>query len=76
MNLVTLTEEDGTETRMVIGADNIAVEVAHFYRKIIKLSATLENVDEVVSIDEEESGRAERYMNEWRMFGKDLIAVK
>jgi hypothetical protein len=76
MNLVTITEEDGTKTRMSIGADNVAVEVAHFYRKIIKLSATLENVDELVSTDEEEATRANRYMKEWRMFGKGLIAVK
>ena len=77
MNLLTITEEDGTATRLSVGADNIALEVAYFYRKIIKLDVSIENVDTTPKLeDEEEQARADRYMNEWRMFGKDLIAVK
>lgn len=77
MNVVTIWEEDGTKTRLSVGADNIAFEVATFYRKIIKLNVLLESGTEPIVVeDEAEIKRADRYMNEWRLFGKSLGTVK
>ena len=77
MNLLTITEEDGTTTRLNVGADNIALEVAHFYKKIIKLGVSIQNVDATPKLEnEEEQARADRYMKEWRMFGKGLVRIK
>ena len=60
-----------------VGADNIALEVAHFYKKIIKLGVSIQNVDTTPKLeDEEEQARADRYMKEWRMFGKGLVRIK
>jgi len=77
MNLLTITEEDGTATRLTVGADNIALDVAHFYKKIMKLGVSIQNVDTTPKLkDEDEQARADRYMKEWRMYGKGLVRIK
>jgi hypothetical protein len=76
MNLLTLIEGDGTKTRLSIGVDAIAFQMATFFRKRTGMAAILEAVEEPVITNVEEAARANLYMLEWRSFDKVLTAVE
>jgi len=76
MNLLTLIEGDGTKTRLSIGVDAIAFQMAVFFRKRNGMAAILETVEELVVTDREEAARANLYMHEWRSFDGVLTTVK
>lgn len=76
MNVLTIFEKDGTATRVIVPLDQIAFEIGQYFRKEIGLAAILANVeDDELVYDEEETERANLYVNEWRNFNNSRLSV-
>lgn len=78
MNILTIWEDDGQTTRIVIPIDAIAIEMAGYFKNELGLATLLESqYPYPIKLDEEETERANLYVNEWRNFGgKKLSIVK
>jgi len=66
MNLITIREGDGTKTRIVAGATPMAIAIVTFFRDVINLDATIENVETLDVLPVDETERAKRYMKTWQ----------
>ena len=78
MKLVTLTEGDGTTTRINVPVDGIAYGMVSFFGQVVKLGVKLENVETPVVLDDpKELQRSEFIMKEWQHYGLKpmLVAV-
>lgn len=76
MNVLTVWEGDGTSTHINVPVANIAFEIATFLRTEIGLYVTITALDVSIETNKQEAERADRYMNEWRKFGRKLATVK
>jgi len=76
MNILTLTERDGTATRIPIGVDAITTNVAHFFKYVIELDVTLDEAEDLVDVSELEKMRADNLMREWREHSNPLMVVR
>lgn len=68
MNILTVQEDDDTTTRMNVSCDNKATHMAAFFRIVCGLNVMVEPNVKVINTDEAETGRAIRYVTEWRKF--------
>jgi len=76
MILLTLTEGDGTATRIPIGVFEIACSMAAFFQDL-GLGTAMIKLEDGVSVDrsQTEMNTATLFMAEWRKFGNVLTAV-
>ena len=77
MILLTVTEGNGVMTRVSVGVDAIAIQMAMYFQDEIGLEVELDRVENSIAIalDEQEEQRAEYLKSEWRCFGNPLMAV-
>lgn len=75
MNVLTVWESDGTSTRINVPVDDIAYEMATFLRTEIGLYVTVTILDAAIVKDKQETERANRYIDEWREFGRRLAII-
>lgn len=76
MNILTLTERNGTTTRIPIGVDAIALEMADFFKYAIELDVALDEAENLDDVSELEKTRADYLMKEWREHSNPLTVVK
>ncbi len=70
MKLLTLTEKDGTSTRINVPVDGIAGEMVSFFGQVIQIGVKLENAETPAVIDDpKELQRGDFIMKEWQHFG-------
>ena len=77
MILLTVMEGNGVITRVPVGVDAIAIQMAMYFQDDIGLEVELDKVENpiAIAIDEQERQRAEYLKSEWRCFGNPLMAV-
>lgn len=70
MKLLTLTEKDGTTTRINVPVDGIAAGMVSFFGQVIQIGVKLENAATPAVIDDpKEVQRSEFIMKEWQHYG-------
>jgi len=76
MKLLTLTEKDGTMTRINVPVDGIAYGMVSFFGQVIQIGVKLEDVNTPAVIeDPKEYQRSEFIMKEWQHYGLKPILV-
>ncbi len=76
MKLLTLTEKDGTTTRINVPVDGIAYGMVTFFGQVIQIGIKLENAEAPVVIDDpKEVQRGDFIMKEWQHYGLKPLLV-
>jgi len=75
MEILTIIEKDGTKTRVPVELEAIANEIANYFKDDIELVVERIKANRNIIIDENEKERAEKYITEWRSFGRNLRIV-
>ena len=75
MILLTVTEGNGVMTRVPVGVNAIALQMAIYFQDEAGLEVELDNVETFTVTDDQEEQRANYLRSEWRCFGNPLMAV-
>jgi len=77
MILLTVTEGNNVITRVLVGVNPIAIQMAMYLQDEAGLEVELDNIENTIelNLDIQEQQRAEYLMSEWRIFGNPLRAV-
>lgn len=75
MEILTIIEKDGTKTRVPVELEAIANEIANYFKDDIELVVERIRTNRNIILDDNEKERADKYITEWRSFGRNLSIV-
>lgn len=75
MEILTIIEKDGTKTRVPVELEAIANEIANYFKDDIGLVVERIRTNRNIILDNNEKERADKYITEWRSFGRNLSIV-